>query len=332
MINNRLGIELSQPTAAPIVNEAVCGGKVDYSDPTAPKAIESKDITSFSTYFFRYNDYDGGGAGYSFKAEKNSVGTVTVSAGSGDDACISDASFMEKLQKIIEDNNLVIANGKNTHTSGLPAEFQPCYLNADYASGEHLYFSVNNDPRGQWQSAVYYCFAEEFGSHGNNKYLPPEETRQIKRLQLEYLKDGILNEYYELDVPNEGVHKSLEDLATNGYADGEFYTVFQRLIISKPDNSERSDDRAVFSDELYIGASEVLKSIDLRPYNNLTTIPHNYNYDSAESYFSFYIEFKCGNTIYGFSDVPKSTSAFLETVQPLLDFLNEYIDKNLTER
>ena len=130
------------------------GGVVQSVNTNAPKIIESKQIIifecKFSTLAFLDLDEEIGNRVYILEARlenefvngryrqrsrfENNV-DVTFKA---------EPSFMECLQRIIEEHNLAKNNGVCVKVNGLP-DMYGAKLKVDYASGERIYTSNNQD-------------------------------------------------------------------------------------------------------------------------------------------------------------------------------------------
>ena len=130
------------------------GGVVQRVNTNAPKIIESKQIIifecKFSTLAFLDLDEEIGNRVYILEARlenefvngryrqrsrfENNV-DVTFKA---------EQSFMECLQRIIEEHNLAKNNGVCVKVNGLP-DMYGAKLMVDYASGERIYTSNNQD-------------------------------------------------------------------------------------------------------------------------------------------------------------------------------------------
>ena len=122
-------------------NLAVSGEVIDHSDPNAPTEIKSTELVSFETGFFRYEtDPAEGGYRYSFSLKPGDGKLILSENKRYDISCEVDEAVLDKTQEIIAQFNLAKWNGKDRYTSGLPEEYAPYYLSAEYASGERIYF------------------------------------------------------------------------------------------------------------------------------------------------------------------------------------------------
>lgn len=146
----------------------VDGGVKDSSDPSAPKSITSRKITAFdsSFYFDDINNPDNSGR-YWFQISKNGSETLVLSV-SGARNCRTevDTSLLDKVQNIIERHELVKLNGISCVTQGLPVQYSPCSMFADYSSGEHLSFTTDSSPEFQWCFELKDLFFKIFSDKG----------------------------------------------------------------------------------------------------------------------------------------------------------------------
>ena len=126
------------------------------SDFTAPKVIRSTEISKFSCYFstlalaeeHRLGSFDY----YTMRATQKEDGSVegyyypAYRHGSKDRSYtfFSDRSFMEKLQAIVSDYDLVQYNGIDIMVNGLPDQYG-VDMSIEYASGEVIKAYDNQD-------------------------------------------------------------------------------------------------------------------------------------------------------------------------------------------
>lgn len=139
----------------PLSEEIEDGAVRDNSDPAAPKQIESTEITAFSCCFSVLDLEERGELGsfdyYTMKAQWTD-GIVegfyypAYHHGAKDLAYTfqADASFMEQLQKVVAEQNLVQHNGWDHAVSGLPDQYG-ADLSVSYASGERIDAIDNQD-------------------------------------------------------------------------------------------------------------------------------------------------------------------------------------------
>ena len=127
--------------------EACCGGTVDHSDPSAPKTIASRVVTSVETLFRVYDPLSLETNAYWFEFRRLDDGTYQLSLRDGARAVIAGEDTATALRHIMDRFGLIAMNGTDRVTQGLPEDFQPIFLNADFEGGEHLHFCVNGYPR-----------------------------------------------------------------------------------------------------------------------------------------------------------------------------------------
>ncbi|MBQ4538493.1 MAG: hypothetical protein II995_02680 [Oscillospiraceae bacterium] len=128
------------------------GGVKDSTDLSAPKVINSQEITAFYTSFFCEDaKTPARTGGYWFEIGKNSSGTLMLTASCSKKGGIAaDEALLKKVQCIIEQYELVKLNGLNCVTQALPVQYSPCSLSVSYSSGEQLYFRTDGEPDTQW--------------------------------------------------------------------------------------------------------------------------------------------------------------------------------------
>ncbi|MGI6782999.1 MAG: hypothetical protein ACOX5A_02125 [Aminivibrio sp.] len=123
-------------------HEEAPGSLRDWSNPDAPKAIESKVLVTF--------EYDGGTVGYemcNFRLALEDGAVRCRGWGEGTDGAFqldfaAPTSSLEALQAVIEEHNLVRHNGIDVFVNGLPPGMGEM-LRAEYASGEKIYAANN---------------------------------------------------------------------------------------------------------------------------------------------------------------------------------------------
>ena len=149
-------------TACRPAEEAPLGGGVtDRTDHSAPKVIESKQISALSASFW-VQDEEGRGARWNLSAKKDISGGVSVRFRRAVQAQ-ADSSFLDAVQEVIDRFELAKLNGIDRVTAGLPPAYSPTRLSVDYASGERLYFQMNGRPEAEWARALLELFLEPAG-------------------------------------------------------------------------------------------------------------------------------------------------------------------------
>lgn len=144
------------------------GGTIDHSDRSAPKEIRSTELRSVETTFCcECEEREPYGRFLSFRLKKEESGAWTLEETLGYRiSAETDERLVNEVQRVIRECDLVRDNGTNRHTAGLPWEFQPCSFRAEYASGEVLYFSYNNDPAAEWSNRLCRLFCGTFRNQG----------------------------------------------------------------------------------------------------------------------------------------------------------------------
>ena len=147
----------------PAEEAPLCGGVTDRTDHSAPKVIESKQISSIFASFW-IQDEEGRGTRWKLSARREGSGGVSVSVeGAVREQAQADSAFLDAVQKIIDRFELAKLNGIDRVTAGLPPAYSPTRLSVDYASGERLYFQMNGRPEAEWPRALLEIFLESAG-------------------------------------------------------------------------------------------------------------------------------------------------------------------------
>ena len=240
-------------------SDILCGGVTDRTDKNAPDKILSKDLTGFYANFFlstrctrdqRHN--------FCFSVKQTDGALTAWDEISG---CRSEADdkLLSELQKIIELNDLAKRNGIYKVTAGLPPEFQPCYLIVDYASGERLSFTENNEPEAAWAKQMYLLAADWFAQKGSPAMLPPNEKEQVEKLSVELNEKGLKTRYSAILVDDEN--------AINGERE-----LFCKRVWSYDEEKTVCKVFALFPEDFYIKVSAVINSFDLRPFDRCSAL------------------------------------------------------------
>lgn len=223
------------------------GGNTVNRDPNAAREISSKKIKTLECHFFAYNwllnpPYES----FHINVDNDDTGKLILR---GVGAPIeTDESFLEKIQEVIDKNNLVAAyNGVVENAQGLPAEFQSYWIDARYDSGERLFFSVRGNPSFPWCLDIRKALCNELLRHGDESLLSPKADRNVVRFDLEIHKwpwnlqyftfrhfddpEGS-SKYYMRTVWNKITHESVsneEIIAPDG-----FYQMISEMIDKTP--------------------------------------------------------------------------------------------------
>ena len=145
--------------------EIICGGNTKNNDPEAPKVIESTEIVGFSLAVFlaeRCTAEEDHRFDFQIKTDEN--GVLTAYEHHSGIRCPADETLLDALQEVISQNNLAAMNGIYDVTAGLPPEYKPRRLDVEYASGETLYYTVDNDPYEAWAVQICDVFADWFNT------------------------------------------------------------------------------------------------------------------------------------------------------------------------
>lgn len=170
-------------------SEKIRGGRVNNSDPEAPKTISSKKPVGFETHFWAFTRINGyGQEQFNLSVKKREDGSELMLSSDGRKDIVTDENFLYEVQNIIEKHSLVSLNGTVEYVSGLPPEYQPYWMKVWYDSGEMLTFSVPGNPNAGWCNDLKKLLCDELVRHGIEDMLPPKEDRQIARFDLKIHK------------------------------------------------------------------------------------------------------------------------------------------------
>lgn len=172
----------------------VSGGHKEYRDECAP--IKSNELKGLRTsLFIDPRLYNGKFTGnYTITLKKVEDGKFALSC--NDQSVEVGNDVANDIQGIIKKYRLEGLNGLYSVTAGLPPEFQPMNFSAEYASGEKLTFTKNNDPQSNWGMTLFRYVRDVLIAHGDTTYAVKDDEQKIDRLKLEYSAgDGILYLY-----------------------------------------------------------------------------------------------------------------------------------------
>ena len=140
-------------------DDPVCGGIIDNSY-DAPTVIKSKEITSFYTHFYRFDDSEIDCTSYEYKIKADGDSFKLIVSHPQAAECEITTEELSGLDKILKEKDVAKDNGKDRITSGLPPEFSPMTIKADYKSGEKLYVRENNNPQSELTEELVRYFNE----------------------------------------------------------------------------------------------------------------------------------------------------------------------------
>ena len=289
--------------------EVICGGITDKTDRSAPKTIESKEISDFYARIFLVGEWAPGteSSAYTFSIEPNSAGVLIASEETTGASYKADSELLTALQNIIDEERLADNNGVYRTTAGLPPEFQPCRLTVNYASGEKLYFTVNNDPHALWEQKVYLAFANWFEIKGIDSLQPPKSEDKIVALDFKVTENGA----------------------------AVYYNNVENLIIKNmydENNNKLTDEKSISIPEDYFDKiTEIVAKYELRPFDNSSALygmgrnikNENANHASLQLYIAYSDE--------SVIDIITSDENDIKLLAPLVADLKEYHELLFTE-
>ena len=144
-------------------DDTITGGRINMTDPDAPKMIQSKDIVEFYASFFLYTRWrPEEHHSFQFQIKPAGGGTWTAAETYSETSCPADETLMTALQDVIDRYELASMNGVCEYTAGVAPEYGECILRVTYASGETLNFTVDNDPEAECSTMFCDVFADWF--------------------------------------------------------------------------------------------------------------------------------------------------------------------------
>ena len=145
----------------------ISGGKVDGTDTNAPKVIESKELTDFAAAFYLRDRLSAADSGtFRFEVRPDESGKLILREDFSGASIEANASLLDDIIAIIDENDLVFMNGVSRYTAGLDPDIALCELTANYASGEKLHFRIDNDWTAKWDEQLCDLFASRFEAAG----------------------------------------------------------------------------------------------------------------------------------------------------------------------
>lgn len=304
----------------------ISGGVVDHTDYNAPKEFKSDNLVSFSSSFFLYGEYGKEfDSGYGINVKNDGTKFTLVESGHNL-SCETDENYLREVQNIIKKHNLLSLNGKDKHTSGLPGQFQPCYLKATYDSGEVLYFSINNNPTSEWCNDLLRLTRKEFNKHGITGLDMPASTKRVTRFNLSYTDGDVVHMFEEIRVPNKGVSKTLEQLATEGYKEGEYTVNIEYVPWDRSTDELSKNYRCEIGDSYYEGLGELIEELEIKQYTDEISAPSDFSHSDTKTYYEFYIEFEYGNRLSGFSQDLEKNKEFFPVAEKIANYIKTYMN------
>ena len=315
--------------------EPIDGGTTVHTDANAPKVIESKDITGFDVDLFLSNRWRGDEEHFFSFRIQDVGGVLTASEEESGASFPADKALLTALQEIIDEYDLAQFNGIYEVTAGLPPECQPRTLRVEYASGEILTFTENNEPEAAWAERVYEVFADWFTANGNDALRPARETSLVTRLDLRMREGSIWTEYG-------GINVQAEDAI-----DGQTYLLFHEIYDEQAQETLAWDFR-LFPEGYYEALTPIFADHDvIRTYEFSYYDRESGNYgnhdegyygfgskttadgeeDSEDLYVDLYVEYESGRRM----TIETRKASEIEGLQPLLEDLQAYLEPLFAE-
>lgn len=295
------------------------GGTIDKSDKSAPKEIESKDITGFSCEIVLQGDWgeeyiSTDGKEFNFSIKKDLKGDLMAYEEESGIKYPADDELLKGLQDVIDEYGLVYMNGVNKVTQALPPPYQAITFNANYASGEKLNFTVNNSPESNWEMAIYLLFADWFSKNGIKDINTPDRT--LTRIDVVYKDTENKINYHYFDV----IGKDEESPDGEGVFLAKYvYDVAAKKSIEK--------EYLRYPEDFFDNVTKIINDFDIRPWDRTSPL-YGFNRTnrsmakSGEEDIHIYIECDDGYTMSLYINDDEDE----KLLKPLLDELFAYYD------
>ena len=234
----------------------MCGGTTDKTDDKAPKEIKSKDISKLSVTFYVRGEWSSieRKEEYSFAVEPDENGVLTLTERTLGISVPADNVFLAQLQQVIDDTRLVLRNGIYRVTAGLPPPYQPCHVTVEYASGEKLSYTENNNPDDEWIKLMYPVFAAQFSKGGIDTLLIPNYKGVVDSINLDTYENGVYTWYSRITV--------LPEDAIDGRRD-----LFGKRRYSASAKKETLTEYILLPDDFYEIVTGIIHKYDLREFD-----------------------------------------------------------------
>lgn len=230
--------------------EPIDGGEIDHSDYSAPKEIVSKDIISYYATFCLEGEWAPGHKNefLIFEVKRDDQGVLTASEAVTGVSAPADRELLSSLQDIIDKYKLVSKNGEYRITAGIdPYLFGPCALKAEYASGEYLSFTHDNEPSDEWAIKTYLAFAKWFADRGDSSLLPEGYGDMVSDIRFSF-NDKVNDHSYDYSIEEERDE-------------------YGRLIVKRTVNG-KTEKAVVFSTDIFFGSiSSIVSDYDPEIFN-----------------------------------------------------------------
>ena len=148
--------------------EPVEGGHTNYTDPNAPKTIESDEIRTLRMEFYCIDmDNEEREGAYCFELNQVSDQWELAVSGCTSGSAAVDGAVAIKAQELIRTYGLISKNGLYDVVSGLPEKYMPCSVTVEYVSGERLRFTETGLPDTEWYAAFRDLFLQVLSEGGD---------------------------------------------------------------------------------------------------------------------------------------------------------------------
>ena len=287
--------------------EPVTGGIVDETDFDAPKTIESEDLTDLTVSFYAYGEYfsDDGGV-YHYELHRDDGRVTLAETDYYNVSAEVDGKVAEEAAALIRKYDLAASNGVNRVTAGLPPEYQPCSLTADYASGEVLSFRKDGDPEDEAMKAFRKLFNRAFTEAGVRETAPDPEDLAVSQFSVEFNEEALLYDYEMIDC-------------------GDKIRLMDRVWDLKT-NEQVSVRYAGIEDDFLQKLSEAIEALDLQRLDvpgSASVVP------TPDGYLGIHVDYESGRMIYGDYGPGEIPPVWDEVGPQLRAFLDDYIDSHL---
>ena len=277
------------------------GDVIDHTDPKAPKDIKSGELVSLKMGFFRYEtDPAEGGFLYTFSLQADGEMAKLSEEERYKISCEVERDVLDQAGSIIEQFELSKWNGQDRCTSGLPEEYSPCYLSAEYASGEKLYFRKDGDPEADWSGAFLKYFREILAEHGYAQALPPEASYVIDRFDFAYNEGEVFYRYGNLLMPGK---------------DTDYITCLHKNVWSL-DGSVEEEKIIRIPDGFFAKVKDLAEECNLYELANWSIRPPAFK-SGEDDYYEFTLETTDGRQFNGWyqgEEIPEEMAAIKEKV------------------
>lgn len=266
----------------------MCGGRTERREVCAPIKSEELKHLRFG-FYISPRAYNGKFEGqYYVEVHPSENGKYTLTCNKHTVEVGYDV--VKGFQKMIKDYKLEDFNGLYSVTAGLPSEFQPVDFVADYASGENLRFTCNNNPHSECNIMFFRYIRDVLIANGDTTYVVPKDEHRIERLKMEYSEgDGILYSYGSIIMGDDSVK-------------------LYRKIYDKPNNKLMSEERIPFPEGYKtrlndlvedLGVEWIANQMDYREKPDYTKDPYCYISANDENDNTLFLSTYRGNEIEG---------------------------------